>query len=257
MKTLRCAGLSVLLSVYAAHAQPGRPGGMGGPPPGPGLSGSTVKLFGENSTFSANLEMQTSGGGEADPMTMPGKIFFDHGKSRFEMDMSQLRGGKMSPETAAQMKSIGMDKTIMISRPDKKVGYQVYPRMQAYLESPLPENEASGQSNDFKLDVTELGKETVDGHPCIKNKAIVTDKEGTKHESLVWNATDLNKFPIKIEHSEDGLKVTMLFRDVSFAKPAADLFDPPSGATKYDNLQSMMQQVMMNRLSGGEPPKGQ
>jgi hypothetical protein len=252
MKTVYLAILSLSLSIAPVFAQFGRPSG---PPPGPGLSGSTAKLFGDNSTFSANLEMQTSTGTEN--MTMPGRIFFDNGKSRFEMDTAELKGGKMSPQAAAQMKSIGMDKMIMISRPDKKVGYQVYPSMQAYVENALPDRESSGTSEDFKIEVTELGKETIEGHPCIKNKTIVTDKDGAKHESLVWNATDLKKFPIKIEHTEDTTKVTMLFRDVSLSKPAADLFDPPIGATKYDSMQSMMQEVMMKRFGGGRPPKDQ
>ena len=258
MKRPFSIALATILSVGSLHAQFGRPGGMGGPPPGPGLSGSTTKLFGDNSTFSANLEMQTSNDA-SETMTVPGKIFFDQGKSRFEMDMSQLKGGKMSPDAAAQMKSIGMDKMTMISRPDKKLGYQVFPGMQAYLENALPEREANGQPDDYKIEITELGKETVDGHPCIKNKAVVTDKDGTKHESLVWNATDLKKFPIKIEQMEDGTKVTMLFRDVSLTKPAAELFDPPAGATKHGSMQAMMQQMMMKRLGGaaGGPPDGQ
>jgi hypothetical protein len=239
-----------LVAALPVHAQFGRP--MGGPPPGPGLSGSTAKLFGDNSTFSANLEMQT-GSDASDSMTMPGKIYFDQGKSRFEMDMSQLKGAKMPPQAAAQMKSIGMDKMIMISRPDKKVGYQVYPGMQAYVEIALPDKEAATQPSDFKIEVVELGKETVDGHSCIKNKATVTDKEGTKHESLVWNATDLKNFPIRIEHTEDNTKVVMLFQQVSLTKPAAGLFDPPADATKYDSMQAMMQQVMMKRFGGGAP----
>jgi hypothetical protein len=258
MKTLCVAALAIALGIPSLNAQVGRPG-MGGPPPGPGLSGSTAKLFGDNATFSATLEMQTAGGEGADAMTMPGKIYFDHGKSRFEMDISQLKGGKMPPGAAMQMKTMGMDKMIMISRPDKKLGYQVYPGLQAYVENALPEREAGGTPEDFKIDVSELGKETVDGHPCIKNKAVVTDKDGNKHESLVWNATDLKKFPIKIEHTEEGTKVVMLFRDVTLSQPAAELFDPPADATKHDNMQSMMQQVMMKRFGGGagRPPQGQ
>jgi Domain of unknown function (DUF4412) len=257
MKTPNLVILLICLSIAPIHAQLGRPGG---PPPGPGLSGSTAKLFGDNSTFSASLEIQTSTGGGSENMTMPGRIFFDNGKSRFEMDTAELKGGNMSPQAAAQMKSIGMDKMVMISRPDKKAGYQVYPSMQAYVENALPERESSGTGDDFKIEVTELGKETVEGHPCIKNKTIVTDKEGTKHESLVWNATDLKKFPIKIEHTEDGTKVTMLFREVSLSKPAADLFEPPAGAAKYDSMQAMMQQVMMKKFGGaapGRPPGDQ
>jgi len=259
MKLFIFAFVSVLSLTAALQAQPGRPGGMGmgGPPPGPGLSGSTAKLFGDNTSFSANLELQSAGGQSSETMTMPGKICFDQGKSRFEMDMSQIKGGMMSPQAAMQMKGIGMDKTIVISRPDKKVAYQIYPGMQAYLETQLPEQEAAAPSSDFKVEVTELGKETVDGHECVKNKTVVTDKEGNKHESFVWNATDLKKFPVRIEQSEGGHKTTMLFRDVSFSKPAADLFEPPSDATKYDSMQSMMQQSMMKRFGSGRPPQGQ
>ena len=64
---------------------------------------------------------------------------------------------------------------------------------------------------DFKVEMTEIGKETVDGHPCVKNKVVVTDKENKKHESTVWNATDLKNFPIKIQTQEQGGNATMLF----------------------------------------------
>lgn len=251
MKRFFCLIVSFVFGVTLAQAQ------VSGPPPGPGLSGSTAKLFGENATFSARLEMQTSGTGDSEPMTAPGKIFFDNGKSRFEMDMSQLKGGAMPPQLAATMKSMGMDKLIMIARPDKKIAYQAYPGMQAYVENPLPEQETSSASSEFKMELTELGKETIEGHPCVKNNAVVTDKEGTKHQSTVWNATDLKKFPIKIEQTENGMKVTMLFQDVNLSKPAADLFEPPADATKYESMQSLMQQVMMKRIggaAGGKPP---
>jgi hypothetical protein len=257
MKTRLSLALSLLFGVASIQAQFGR---MGGPPPGPGLSGSTAKLFGDNSTFSANLEMKTGNTGDSESMTIPGKIYFDEGKSRFEMDMSETKGGKMSPQAGAQLKSIGMDKMVMIARPDKKISYQVYPGMQAHVQNALPEQEAASSAGDFKIDVTEVGKETVDGHPCIKNKTVVTDKEGTKHESMVWNATDLKNFPIKIEHLENDTKVLMLFHDVNLSKPAANLFEPPAGSTKYDSMQSMMQQVMMKRFggaAGGTPPRGQ
>jgi len=250
MKTHAFIIVSFTLGITVGNAQFGR---MAGPAPGPGLSGSTAKLFGDNSTFSANLEMQTAGEGGSDAMSMPGKMFFDTGKSRFEMNMSEMKSAKMPPQTAAQMKAMGMDRMIMIGRPDKKLGYQVFPAMQAYVENPLPEQESASAPSDFKIEVTELGKETVDNHPCIKNKAVVTGKDGTKHESTVWNATDLKKFPIKIEQMESGTKITMLFHDVSLSKPAAELFEPPSDATKYDSMQSMMQQVMMKRFGGGAP----
>jgi len=43
----------------------------------------------------------------------------------------------------------------------------------------------------------------------------------------------------------------MLFKNVSLAKPDASAFDLPSGYTKYDNLQTMMQMEMMKKMGGG------
>jgi hypothetical protein len=244
---------ALCLGMVSAHAQFGpRPGAMGGASHGVGFSGSTAKLFGDNSAFSAVLEMQTPGGPGGETMTVPGKLAFDQGKSRFEMDMAQMQGAKVPPEAVAQMKSIGMDKIIVISRPDKKVSYLIYPGLQSYVESPAQDPNADAPASDFKLETTELGKETVDGHPCIKNKAVVTDKEGAKHEATIWNATDLKKFPVKIEQTEQGSTVTMLFKQVTLSKPEASLFTAPNAFTKYDNVQTMMQQVMMKRM--GVPP---
>jgi hypothetical protein len=227
----------------AAYAQPG-------PPRGPQFSGAMDKLFGDNQSFSAALEMQmTDAAGGT--MIMPGKITFDSGKSRFEMDMTQAKGGQMPPDAAAQMKAMGMDRIVMIGRPDKKVACIVYPGMQSYVENVLSDSETTTAPGDFKVETTELGKETVDGHPCVKNKAIVTDKDGTPHESTVWNATDLKNFPVKIQITEQGRSMTMLYRDITITKPDAGVFEPPSGYTKYDSMQAMMQAVIMKQMGGG------
>jgi hypothetical protein len=207
-----------------------------------------AKLFGDNSAFSATMEMQTKDPSSGETMTMPGQISFAEGKSRFEMDMTKMRGGKMRPEAAAQMKAMGMDSMVMISRPDKKVTYMVYPGLQAYVENALPESEAATPASDYKIETTELAKETVDGHPCVKNKTVVTDSKGDKHESIVWNASDLKNFPIKIEQTEEGHAMTMLFKDIKLAKPEASVFDPPAGCARYDSMQAMM----MKRFGGGE-----
>jgi hypothetical protein len=200
-----------------------------GPPGGPQLGGTLSKLFGDNQTFSADLEMQVSDK-SGKPMTMPGKLSFDTGKSRFEISTNQM---------------------VTIARPDKKIAYLVYPGLRSYAEIPLSNADSAPTKRDYKMEITEIGADIVDGHPCVKNKYIVTDNEGVKHESTVWNATDLKKFPVKIETVEQGDNVSMLFQNVSLAKPAASLFDPPADFKKYDTAQQM-QQEMMKRL-GGDP----
>lgn len=251
MKLFFLLCLCCVLCRTGAEAQPGpATTPMTG---GPGLSGSTVRLFGENTMFSAALQIQTENPGGADAMTVPGRIHFDHGKSRFEMNMSEAKGGMMTPETAASMKSMGLDKTIVISRPDKAAAYQVYPGMQAYVETPLNETESAGTTNDYKLEMTELAKETMDGHPCVKAKAVVTSKDGTKFESLVWKATDLKQFPVRIERTEGRMNVVMTFKEIDLAKPGAELFDPPTGTTKYNSMQAMLQAIVLKRMGGGAP----
>ena len=235
--------LGVLCLNLTTYAQPG-------PPSGPQFGGTMDKLFGDNQAFAATLEFQTTDN-SGKTIIMPGKISFDSGKSRFEVNMTDLKGGPMPPDTAAQLKSMGLDQIVMLARPDKKVAYLVYPGMQSYVANNLPDTESAATNSDYKVETTELGKETVEGHPCVKNKVIITDKDGSKHESTVWNATDMKNFPLKIQTTEQGNNVTMLFKNVSVAKPAASLFEPPSGYTKYDSIQSMMMQQMMKQMGGG------
>ena len=62
----------------------------------------------------------------------------------------------------------------------------------------------------------------------MKNRTVVADAEGNKHESTVWNATDLNKFPVKIETTESGSLLTMQYKNIKLQKPEASLFEPPA-----------------------------
>lgn len=241
---LRSLLFGLLCLNLTAHAQMG-------PPHGPRFGGAMDKLFGHNQSFSATLDMQMKTSAEGNTMDMPGTIYFDSGQSRFEMNMSEMKGHQMPPETAAHMKAMGMDKMVTITLPQDKTAYLIYPDMQAYVEMPVANTEAD--TNDFKMETTELGKETVDGHPCVKNKVVMTDPEGNQHESTVWNATDLNNFPVKIEQNGEGHQVTMMFKDIKLSKPDASLFKPPTGFTKYDSMQAMMQQEMMKRMGGGMP----
>ena len=155
--------LAVLISAIAlaasVRAQPGRIGG-------PAFGGSMVKLFGDNSVFSADIEIQAVVTGET--MKMPGKISFDSGKSRFEMNLANASGGQLSPQAIQQMKAMGMDQTVMISRPDTKTAYLIYPGLSAYATMPIQDPEATKPASAFKIQTTELGKETVGGHPHRK-----------------------------------------------------------------------------------------
>jgi len=219
---------------------------------GSGLNGALTKLFGENTAFSADivLQMETA---EGKPTVLPGKMAFNGGDSRLEINLANAKGNSIGTDFADRMKSMGMDTTVTISRPEKKIAYLIYPGLSAYIETKLQTGDAK-PTTAYKVTSTELGAETIDGHPCIKNKVVVTDDEGNSHESTVWNATDLKKFPLKIATSESGLATTMVFSHVDTAKPAAALFDPPSKFKKYDNKQTLIVEEMKKHIATPAPP---
>ncbi len=233
--------LGIVLLTATAQAQPP---GMGAAP-GPQFGGGLTKVFGDNPNFSGTTEFKMTGGGpQGQEITMPGAIAYSEGKSRFEMDMTAMKGISLPPQALEQMKAMHMDKMAVISRPDKKVNYMIYTGLKAYVEMPLKDESAAKTPADFKMDVTSLGAETVDGHDCAKNKVVVTDDKGTAHEMTVWNAKDLKNFPVKIKSAESGSAFEMTFKDIKLSKPDEGRFDPPADFTKYDDMMKLIMSGM-------------
>jgi len=241
MKKFLLVLLAVSFCGFGAVAQ------MGGRPPGGNLDSGVIKLFGDNQMFSAVMLTEISG--ERGAMTAKSKIYFDHENTRFEMDMSDVQGPNLPPGAFSRLQSMGMDKVVTITPADKKTMIVIYPNIQSYVAAPYPG--AAATDEDFKVDTSKLGEETVEGHPCIKNKTVVTGG-GQTHEFTVWNASDLKNFPIKIAMSANGTPMTMTYEDISFEKPAGSLFQPPQNLTRYDSMQELMQHVMMSN-GGGAP----
>ena len=170
-----------------------------------------------------------------------------------------MKGAKMPPNAGTQMKSMGLDQMVA----DRAAGQKDrLPHLSRPAElrdqDHLSEAESAPATNDFKMEITELGKDTVDGHPCVKNKSSsLTRRNQTRVHRLERNGSE--KIPGQNSNRRAGPRTsTMLFKNVSLAKPAATLFDPPAGFNKYDNVQQLMQQEMMKRMGGGTgmPPTG-
>jgi hypothetical protein len=248
--------LFLTLGLASVRAQLGTPGG------GP-MNDVMTKVFGTNLNFSANMEAQVKTMPKPEDISMSGKIYFANGNSRTEMDMTKMKGSNITPQVIAQLKSMGLDKLVSISQTGKKVIYVIYPGVQAYTKMNLPGAD-SVKTNDYTVETVELGKETLDGHPCVKNKYTVTNnKTGQRLVMTSWNATDLKNCPIKIEQSAwtssdsfDGSITTMHLTDINLTKPDASLFEPPVGFKAYDDMQTMMQTEMMKKMGGGmgKPP---
>ena len=240
------------LTLISADAQPRQRGGGGamGEPKTDIFSGGLKKVLGDNKAFSAKMEIESAGPGGA-PMKLPGKIAYNDGKSRMEMDMTK---GGMPEEMLAQVKAMGMAEMVIISRPDKKVAYMIYPGLKAYAEMPIPETETAEDASKYKVETKELGKESIEGQACVKNKITVSDDKDKKTEFTIWQANDLKKFPVKIISKESGELSTMTFKEVKLTKPDDSQFDAPKDYKKYDSFMALMMEQMKGMGGPGGPP---
>jgi hypothetical protein len=193
-----------------------------------GVNAAFVKLFGTVGAFTAKVETRVLDRSQNQVLLMPMDFAALDNKVRLEIDLAQVQNKEFSASTIASLKQAGMDHLVSIFRPDKKCTYLIYPGVQSYQELPLAKGEAEAFEKGLKLEKTALDKDTLDGHPCVKNKVVVKSGKGPVLEAVTWNASDLKDFPVQIEMKEKDTTVRMHFTQVRFVKPDAKQFEVPA-----------------------------
>jgi hypothetical protein len=215
-----------------------------------GVSAAMTKLFGNLTAFSAQSEVRVLGKDQKEIITTPMRFALLDKKIRVEVDTSQVKNKDMPAAALASMKQLGMDRVISVTRPDKRATYIIFPRVQSYVNVVLSKEDAEAFEKNPKIEKTALGKETIDSHPCVKNKVVITDAQGQKNEATVWYATDLKDFPVQVQTADKENTMVMHYRDIQLARPDAKLFAPPAGFTEYKDVQQLMQAAMKKMLGG-------
>jgi hypothetical protein len=242
MKRLVYLAVSLLLTVPTPLLKAQMPGA-----PNAGVNSALLKLFGKNNNFTLNADMKILDADDKETMSMTCKMAVLDGKLRTEVDMAGMKSAMLPPQAAAQLKAMGMDKVVSIAIPAKDQIFLIYPGLKSYVDMPTPKAVADAAKKEPKIEKTAVGKETIDGHACVKNKVVMTDDKGKKQEITVWEATDLKDFPIKVQMTEQGQNIVMQYKDIQFTKPEAKQFDIPDGFAKYDSMQTLM----MEKMSAG------
>jgi hypothetical protein len=238
--------ISCLVLTQTVGAQPFGAGGPGGPPSS--VDTAMMKLFGKTGGFRAKQAIKMLDEKGKESMSLTAKTAYLEGKTRTDIDFSEMKGKGMGPEMAAQMKQMGMDKIVSLLRPDLKKIYQIYPSMESALEMPIQKDQAEAIDKKVTVDKEVLGKETVGKYACTKNKVTITDEDGTKHEMLVWMAGELKDFPVKMEIAEKESKIIVEYSDISMTKPDAKEFEVPAGFAKYTNMQEFQMGIMQKMM---------
>jgi hypothetical protein len=234
--------LVVGLSPVSVSAQFGSPGGQAG------LNAAMTKLFGDTKSFTSQAEVKMLDKGGAETMTMPMIFSMLDGKIRADIDMARVKSKDMPAEAAASLKQMGMDKMVSIVRPDKKLTIIIYPALKSYAEVPMSKEDAADLDKKYTLSSSKLGNETIDGHPCEKNKVTLTGENGQKHEAIVWNASDLKQFPVQMQMNQQDANVVMRYNNVQLTRPDGTQFEAPAGFTKHPTVEKLMQDGMMKAL---------
>jgi hypothetical protein len=146
----------------------------------------------------------------------------------------------MEPDALAKVKPLGMDSVVSIIRPEQKAALIVFPKLNSFVKLEMPPTEAQAFLTHAKIERTTLGKEKMEGHPCVKQRVVITDDTGKKSEATVWVATDLRDFPVCVATREKEGTVMVRFRQIQFTRAEAAKFEPPAGFAEYADIQMLM-----------------
>jgi hypothetical protein len=216
-----------------------------------GVNPSLAKLFSDFPGFTAKAELQVLDKDRKELLSTPMSFAVLGTQLRADIDLTKAKNEEVAAN-AATLKQMGMAEVVSIVRPDKKLVYVLFPGTESCLEVPIPKEESDALEKNTKIERKPVGKETVGGHPCVKNKVVVKGDNGPMLEATTWNATDLKGFPVQIESMEQDKISVILFKDVQLSKPDASRFDVPSNYARYKNQQDLMMGLARKAMGGGK-----
>jgi len=192
-----------------------------------GVNSAMIKLFGDTA-FTAQAEMRVMNSNHVTWLQMPGAFAGGDTKLRLDVDVKLIKSSSIPQAMIGMFVQAGKDRVTSVIRPDKRATYIIYPGAKSY--STLPLSAADAEIANQKLEKKPLGKETIDGHACVKNQTTVKSSKGAVLlQATTWNAADMKDFPIQIELKESGNITIMHFLNVKLVSPDPRLFDIPAG----------------------------
>ena len=180
--------------------------------------------------FSATVAFsQPSPGGQ--PRTVSGDVLEREGRLIFQPS-----------SRAKNKKSLLQGGMIFIWDEATHVGYVLSDPLQAYARL-LP----SVPGTNIVWEADAAVQEEANGHPCRRLQAVVQCDDGSSARFMVWQAQDARRLPVRIR-SISGLRdFTLDFSNVRLELPAAELFVPPDGFTKYETAVALMNELIIRQ----------
>jgi len=195
----------------------------------PGMAAVVLKLCPDTPEFSAKTTVEIVGKqGELQTAMTIGLALRE---TNMWQDLNVAKMPQLPPNVRAAMIIADLDRIIIITRVDRNLVYVVFPGVEAYSAFPIPDavlHEIKERDKAASFDSTPIGEEIVDGHPCMVTKLVVTEPGRPTDEAILWRASDLDGFPVKIEVRETRRTTKLDFSKVEVGRPDQSLFEVPT-----------------------------
>lgn len=190
-KTLRVGAIGAIAAVVATMAS---------------VAGAQTPLPVPTVEYSADRIVQSSAG------TFTGKIYATPDKERADTQMTGVE-------------------TVMITRRDKDVSWNVMPAQKMYMETDVrsAREHTAGMSAD--VTIAEVGPETVEGIATSKYKLLMKDG---KAGGFMWFTAEgiMVKMDAVQKEGKESSRITMTLKNVQIGPQDPQLFEVPSDYTK-------------------------
>lgn len=165
------------------------------------------------------------------------------------MEMEMVRLGDWTRTENPMMKGV-----TTLTLPDQEKMIVMSSETKSYYEESLPPETSSVYDPRNIWDKkTKVGKEKIDGHPCVKYDATFHLKHhpDKTYQAMIWEATDLNNLVIKSEMAmpeaagPHGGKMVMEMKNIRLDTADRSMFNVP---TNYEKVGSMMEVMGMGSM---------
>ena len=212
-----------------------------------GMNAALLKLLEDLQAFTARTDVSYEEKGSK-PVTMPMGFALLDGKLRLDIDLSLMKSAQLQTQVVASLKLAKLDKAVTIIRPDRDQAVLIYPGAASYVAMPMAKEEAEDWKRSYRVERKKLGRDTIDGKACEKQRVTLTGDNNVKHEATIWYSLDARPVPVKLQMSQPGANVTMQFRNVSLERPDASLFEVGPGLTQYRTVEQLAQAALAKAL---------
>jgi hypothetical protein len=222
----------------------------------PFLAAAMSELFSDSRAFSAVAILQLPG--DQPNQGVPLGFATLDGNMRWYLNLDQARTSRLDPETTAGLREAKLSQVVLILRP-KTNALAALPGLKQWFEFALPKAPEIQDKAEEKvgfLQKTEVGREIVDGHPCVKYRLDLPKERGAGEAAFVWQATDLKNLPIQFRTTLKGDTYGLLFRQIKDAPPEARYFEAPAEYAKISGPAALLQNLLLGKLTGSDSPGG-